>query len=160
MLADAPFWLKVWNRGVDIAASVVGSTISAAIIAVIATFTWRWKRNRDLRFEEDKQRQQQRLEAEFAKNEKLRAASQERHNRLTQERDYFVFALHGADPPSRINEIWAAYWEWMERNELNNLPANRKIPREPPISDTFCADFEPIKRQLADLIRATELPPI
>jgi type VI protein secretion system component VasK len=74
MLADVPFWLKVRSRGIDIAASVIASTISAAIIAIIATFTWRWKRNRDLRFEEDKQRQQQRLAEEFAETESRRTA--------------------------------------------------------------------------------------
>lgn len=39
MIAELPFWLKLWNKGVDNAAGVVTSTLSAAIIALIATWT-------------------------------------------------------------------------------------------------------------------------
>lgn len=43
---------------------------SAAIIAVIATLTWRWKRKRDLKLEEDKQHQQWRIAEEFEKKKR------------------------------------------------------------------------------------------
>ena len=60
MPAGLSFWQKLWNKSIDFVASVIASTASAAIIALIdiGIWTWRWKRKRDLRLEEDKQRQQ------------------------------------------------------------------------------------------------------
>jgi hypothetical protein len=77
---------KLWNKGVDIAASVIASTRSAGIVALIATVAWRWKRIRDLQFEADKQRQQASISRELE-----RAAELERRNilrnRLVSERN-------------------------------------------------------------------------
>jgi hypothetical protein len=43
-MADPSFLHKLWEKGVDIIASIVASTVSAFIIAGIATLTWRYKR--------------------------------------------------------------------------------------------------------------------
>jgi hypothetical protein len=60
MFADLTLLQKLWNKGTDITAGVITSTISAGIVAVIATIFWNWEKRRDLRFEADKQRQQHR----------------------------------------------------------------------------------------------------
>ena len=156
MLAEASFWLKLWNKGIDISASIIASTVSAAIIALIATLTWRWKRQRDLRFEEDKQRQQQRLKEEFEENERSRAAKAT-HDRLAHSREEYALAM-GYDDRRRAIETWEAYRQWMQAEGLDLLPANSKIPADPFISQP--PDLAQFFQELADLIRSTELPAI
>jgi hypothetical protein len=104
MLADPTFVQKLWNKGVDIAASVVASTITAAIIAGIATLTWRYKRKRDLELEDAKQRQHDRVALEL-EHEKRKRDYRERIKRLAKERDDFVAALESSANPVRIQEM-------------------------------------------------------
>jgi hypothetical protein len=75
---------KHLEQGIDITAGVITSTLSAFIIAVITTFTWGFKRKRDLKLEADKQRQQHRLALELAA-EQLTNEAAERRARVRQE---------------------------------------------------------------------------
>ena len=161
MVADVPFWQKLWNRGVDVAASVIASSITAAIIAIIATFTWRWKRNRDLHFEEDKQRQHQRLADEFAKQERQRVAG-EQHDALSQQRENLAAAMLEAEADSiLIKEVWWNYVLWVKSILLNYLAGNKNIPNEHINIKTMThGDHTQLRRELADLILRTELPQI
>ncbi|MGA2183593.1 MAG: hypothetical protein ABSH47_11235 [Bryobacteraceae bacterium] len=146
MFADAPLWLKLWNRGLDITAAVIAIICAAIIVGIVGIAT----RKR-------KQRQQQRLVDELAENERLRVAKQQ-HDRLTKQRDDYASAMAEADP-LEIGEVWNGYWNWLHSNDLDYLPANSRVPIEPPI-DHLSEDPDQCVRRLANLIRSTELPPI
>jgi hypothetical protein len=129
MIADLPFWHKIWNRGVDIAAGVTTNTISAGIVALIATWTWRWKRGRDLKYEEDKQRQQHAIAEELAEKRRLKE-NLSRVSRLQRELEALVEKFANAGSPGNAEQLqkaWDTWAAWLEKNELNYLPANRKI---------------------------------
>ena len=78
MMMDAvPVWQKLWWKGVDISATVIGNAISAVIVVILAEITWKRKRDKDLEFEraKDKQRratEQQLRDEEAAHGDKLR----------------------------------------------------------------------------------------
>ena len=86
MLAELNPLQKLYNKGVDITAGVITSTISAGIIAIIATLAWRWKRKRDLRHEEDKQRQHDRISIEL-EAQRSEAATRAWRQKLPMERE-------------------------------------------------------------------------
>jgi hypothetical protein len=65
MSAEPGFFDKLWNKGIDIWAGIITSTVSAAIIAVIATAAWRFKLWLDLKNDEAKQRQHHRINQEL-----------------------------------------------------------------------------------------------
>jgi hypothetical protein len=54
VIADIPWWTKLWFKGVDIGAGVAITVISAAVIGLTATILWKWKIRRDLELEEKK----------------------------------------------------------------------------------------------------------
>ena len=129
LVADLPFWQKLWNKGVDIAAGVATSTISAAIIALIATWTWRWKRKRDLKHEADKQRQQYAIAEELAEN---RRARENRDRQLQLERELQSLAAKFTDAGTSGNAellqgAWDTWLSWLHKNQLEYMPANRRI---------------------------------
>jgi hypothetical protein len=164
MLGDPSFIGKLWNKGVDIAASIVASTISALIIALIATLTWKFKRGRDLRLEADKQRQQSRIAQELER-EKRRADHRDFVRRLAAERDSFASAISAATDLGRLQEEWVRYLRWLTENRLNNIPHNQKIlnacahvgrmsgPPNVVLSSTQL-------KLIAEQVRDTELPPL
>src|ERR1035437_5995309 len=108
MLADPSFWQKFCSKGVDIAASVAASTISAIIIAGIATLTWKLKRRRDLRLEEDKQRQHNRIALELEREKRV-ADRRALVKRLARERDDWVAVIAGATGSNRLQDGWERY---------------------------------------------------
>jgi hypothetical protein len=129
MIADLPFLLKLWNKGVDIAAGVVTSTLSAAIVALIATGTWGWKRSRDLKFEADKQRQQHAIAEDLANKQR---ADEEvaRQSLLRQELEALLrdFANAGSPgSPDHLQDAWDAWVTWLKNNKLEYLPDNRNV---------------------------------
>ena len=129
MIADLPFWLKLWNKGVDIAAGVVTSTLSAAIVALIATWTWHWKRNRDLKFEADKQRQQHAIAEELAHTKRADEESA-RQSILRQELEALLRDFESAGSPGnpdRVQDAWDTWGNWLKKHQLEYLPDNRKI---------------------------------
>jgi hypothetical protein len=129
MLTDLPFWQKIWNRGIDITVGVLTSTISAAIIALIATLTWHWKRKRDLKHEADKQRQQFAIAEELDK-QKRSEADAERIARLRQELQPLALQFPSAGTAGDaqlLQDAWDTWVAWLEKNELQYLPGNRKI---------------------------------
>jgi hypothetical protein len=126
MLADLSFWEKLWNKGVDVAASIVASTISAFIIAVIATLTWGFKRRRDLELEEDKLRQKNRLELEFAKQKQTEDDSN-RLRQLEKVRDDFASAAASAPTPKGLQDVWDRYLRWLHDKGLLSLRKNQEI---------------------------------
>jgi len=125
LVADLPFWQKLWNKGVDIAASVVSTTTSAAIIALIATWTWRWKRKRDLRHEADKQRQQHAIGKELLAKE-----NRDREAQLKLELDPLVAKFSEAANTGNADLLqgaWDTWLGWLHQNQLEYIPANRRI---------------------------------
>ncbi len=132
MIGDAPFWLKLWNKGIDIAAGVVTSTLSAAVVALIATWTWHWKRTRDLKYEADKQHQQHAIAEELAQ-QKCAAETFARQSRLSQELQAILrpFASAGSPGnPDRVQDAWDNWVTWLKQNQLEYLPDNQKIINE------------------------------
>jgi len=129
MLADLPFWLKIWNKGVDIATGVATNTISVGIIALIAIWTWRWKRKRDLKHEEDKQRQQHAIAEELAAKKRAKDHL-DRVSALRRELGPLAdrFASAGsAGNAEQLQKAWDTWVAWLEASQLQYLQANRKI---------------------------------
>jgi hypothetical protein len=124
-----PYWRALWDRGVDISVGIITNTISAGIVALIAIATWRWKRKRDPKHEEDRQRQQRRIAEELDRE----GRSQEilrRISELQSELDPLVqnFASAGsAGDADHLQKAWDAWRSWLEANQLQYLPGNRKI---------------------------------
>src|SRR5579884_358573 len=123
MLAPGDYFHKLWDKGVDIGAGVVISSVSGLILAAIATLTWRWKRRRDIKLEEDKQRQQHRIAQEFAQQEQ-----RERGIQLKRERDALIQkVLDTQGNAQQLQKAWDAWETWLRKNGLEYLPGNRKI---------------------------------
>jgi hypothetical protein len=125
-LTDLTFGEKLWNKGVDIAASILASTISALIIAGIATLTWRFKRKRDLKLEADKQLQHEEIALKLER-ERRRTDQRDRVKRLARERDEFAAAVAGAPIGRILDQGVRGYYEWMNNEGLTNLPGNQRI---------------------------------
>jgi hypothetical protein len=155
MLAYLTPLQKLWNKGVDITAGVITSTISAGIVAVIATIFWNWKKTRDLRFEADKQRQSLSI-AEEIEAAKRREAARQNRQRLAKEMEILATQAETASPEVLI-DCWERYARWVDTSPLNILPRNlttlnslgvriggRLVP--------------PTAREAARIIRNTELP--
>jgi len=162
MLAHLPFLQKIWDKGVDIGAAVIASTISAGIVAGIATATWRWNKRRDLKHEEAKQRQQHGIAAEFANQERQQEA-QERLAGLIEERKNLATAAQRAGNHEELAELWERYVAWMESRHLQNLLRNATtLARNPLWSRGLRAatarDLDHNKRTMEQIIRETELP--
>ncbi len=158
MVVDPSFIQKLWNKGVDIAAAVVASTISAAIIAGIATLTWKYKRRRDLHLEEAKQRQQYRIAGEM-KAEDQRAERREYIKRLGRELDDFVRAMAGATDGERIDDVWYRYGLWLEQNEITLLPGNQRVlSNVGNVSRSIDRSAEAVAKDISEQVRLTELP--
>lgn len=51
---DVPWWVKLWWHGVDIAASVIATTISATVVWLFADRFVKRKHARQLEFEKQK----------------------------------------------------------------------------------------------------------
>jgi hypothetical protein len=129
MIADLPFWLKLWNKGIDIAAGVLTSTLSAGIVALIATWFWRWKRSRDLKFEADKQHQQHAIAEDLA-HKKHTVEELARRSLLSQELEALLETFTNAGSPGnpdRVQDAWDVWTAWLKKNQLEYLPDNRKI---------------------------------
>ena len=162
MLADPSFIEKLWNKGVDIAASVVASTISALIIAVIATSTWKFKRRRDLQLEEGKQRQQHRI-AEEIKIEDQKKERREYIQRRARERDGCVAAFAGATDVGRLQAEWDQYLKWLTLNGIVHLPGNQAIVNANAsigrLAHPSAAPHPEWSKGIAEEVKRTELPP-
>jgi hypothetical protein len=131
MTADPSFLHKLWDKGVDITASVVASTISASIIALIATWTWGFKRKRDLRLEADKQLQHHRIEQELETheaNELALRARDARERELTALVKSFE-AASGEGSAVRLHEAWDMWLKWLYSHNLEYRPKNQEIIR-------------------------------
>jgi chromatin segregation and condensation protein Rec8/ScpA/Scc1 (kleisin family) len=157
MLGELPWWVKLWYKGVDIAASILANSVSAAIIAVIATLTWRWKIRRDLSFEEDKQRQQDRVTRELER-QKRRDEHRERVKTLSEDRDRFVSAILSVPSVDRLQTEWDRYLKWLTLNGLVNLPANQSILNVHANYSNKLHAFPAMAKTLSEAIRGTELP--
>jgi hypothetical protein len=123
------YWHKLWDKGVDIGAGIVINTISAGIIALIATLAWRWKRKRDLKHEEDKQRQQHRIAEEFAREQHSKA-NVERRLGLERELESLVAKIANAGSVGNGEHLqiaWNGWRAWLTKNELQYLPRNQEI---------------------------------
>lgn len=129
MLVELTFWQKLLNKDVDIVAGIATSTISASIIAGIATLTWSWKLRRDLRHEEAKQRQQHRIAQQLAEEDDTRKA-RNRESGLRLELECLVdkFREAGSCGNARLlQDAWDDWLKWLLNRGLLYLPANQKI---------------------------------
>jgi hypothetical protein len=162
MLAHLSLFQKVWDRGVDIAVSVIATTISAGIAAGVATVTWRWNRKRDLKFEEAKLELKDRRESEQAKREE-----QSRLQKLNREREGLAEVAAATQIRGMQGDMIDRYIAWLKQNGLDHIPANAKIiskwssvPGDLRQSPTI-PDNNSQKRaaELASDIRSTQLSP-
>jgi hypothetical protein len=159
MLTELSLLQKLWNKGVDISAGIITSTISAAIIAGIATLTWRWKRRRDLKFEADKIDQQS-LKAD----ERVRQEARERGERLTYEKDGFAVSATSLTSGLELAELWTNFLDWLQKNELQHLPTNQTMFAthrnfSAGLRHGTAPNVANYANQIARLIVDTELPP-
>ena len=125
MLASFPFLQKLWDRGIDITASV----ITSLIVAAIALLGWEFKLWLDLRADEAKLRQQHRIEEERAAR-KSRQDERDRHFRLKSERCSHANAVAAATKAYELQSAWGGYKTWMTTNELLSIPGNPELLRQ------------------------------
>lgn len=123
MLDHMTFLQKLWDKGVDIAAAVIATTISAGIAALVATLTWRWNRHRDLKFEEEKLRLQQRVGEQKDIKDRKREG-QERYERLERQRVVLAGEALNTKNSDEQADILDRWFEWMKDNNLERLPLN------------------------------------
>jgi hypothetical protein len=126
MSADLGFIDKLWNKGIDISAGIITSTVSAAIVAVIATAAWRVKLWLDLKNDEAKQRQQHRIKQELEAPEH-KMAEVARVTRLQAELKPLVEHLKAAANGPDLQIAWDRYADWLRGNDLQYLPDNQKV---------------------------------
>jgi hypothetical protein len=163
MLAELlPFLQKLWDKGIDIGAAVIASTISAGIVAGIATAAWRWNKRRDLRHEDAKQRQQHRIAEELAEQTR-RTEDRARHQRLSAQRATFADAM--AKPIRQVEaaELWDQYLTWCRTDQLDLLPRNLSVlngysQMSSGLRGMDDLNFASAKAQLVKVIRETDLP--
>jgi hypothetical protein len=125
MFLDISLWEKLWNKGVDIAASVIASTITAGIVALIATLTWKRKRRLDLEFEMDKIRQ-----VDKHNDENTEKGEDKRISRLKGELGPLAEGVEIAGrsgDPKQCTAAWEAYTNWLATNKLEFIPHNRSL---------------------------------
>jgi hypothetical protein len=162
MLADLTPLEKLYNKGVDITAGVIISTISAGIVAVIAIIFWNWKKRRDLRFEADKLRLQHSF-TEEAGAESRRQAARERRDRLGRERDIFAAQATQMTSGIQLAELVERYYRWLESSNIDHLPRNLKTLSENPhwaqgLRGATIPNIRLMGAEVDKLIRETELP--
>jgi hypothetical protein len=105
---------QLWNKGVDIAATVLGTTISAGIVAGIGTLAWRWNKKRDLMHEAAKQRQQHKIAQELD-SAKSNREIQDVRDRAKRTIEVFVNAVSTEEP----RELAVRYFVWLRREKLD-----------------------------------------
>jgi hypothetical protein len=166
LVADLTPLQKLYNKGVDITAGVITSTISAGIIAFIATLAWRWKRKRDLRHEEDKQRQHDRI-ANQIESEKRKQAAHEEREQMKAAIEMLASRVETAQTAAYVAEYWENYLKFLIVNRLDLLPGNLRTISERAAwghalrSMTTQQQVAPeMAQEAARIIRGTELPPM
>lgn len=154
MLAQLPFLQKIWDKGVDITASVV-------IIAGLALLVWKLKLHLDLEAEKHKQRQQQRLQQEHTEELQKRAA-RARYLALIEQRDAHAASVQACTNSTELLAAVGRYEEWLQAENLQNFPKNIDFMK------AIAGERENMKRSahtqrladgLSDRIRKTEIPP-
>jgi hypothetical protein len=162
MLPDISFATKLWNRGVDIAASAIASTISGAILAIIAGVAYFIKLRLDLKHDASKQHQaiqianeetQKRKRAEYDAN--IVVLKRDQHN--------MAAAMGSAPNQQRMQELWNDYRDWLKRNGLAHLPgAINVLAQHSQYSDKLInltdANLLEFRKQLSAAIMRTDLP--
>lgn len=157
MLAQFPFLQKIWDKGLDITASV----ITSVIIAVLALLVWKLKLRLDLKAEEQKQRQQHRLQQEFSEEPQRKAAWQ-RYLVLSEQRDAHAASVQACTKTTELLAAVDRYEGWLQTENLQNFPKNIDFMH------AIAGERENMRRSdhtrrlvdgLSDRIRKTELPP-
>ncbi len=119
MLTHLPFLQKIWDKGVDITASVIASVI----IAGLALLVWKLKLRLDLQAEAQKQRQQHRLQQELAE-ELQRSAAWARYLVLNEQRDAHAASVQACTKTTELLAAVGRYEEWLRAENLQNFPQN------------------------------------
>jgi|GEM_PF-7083926 len=157
MLAHLPFLQKIWDKGIDITASVVTSVI----IAGLALLVWKLKLRLDLEAEKQKQRQQHRLQQELAE-ELQRKAARARYLVLTEQRDAHAASVQACTKTTELLAAVGRYEGWLQVESLQNFPKNidfmKAIDGERE-NMKRSAHTERLAGSFSDRIRRTELPP-
>jgi hypothetical protein len=149
--------LKLWDKGVDIAAGVITSVLASIFIAVIGLFLWEVKLGLDLRADARKQRQQHDIAEEFDR-EKRRQDTRDRQTRLRQERDEFVKAVPTLGREGQAI-LWESYINWIRANNLDsrNPRAYELAGWSPSLRLASDANAEANARNMERMMRETDL---
>ena len=147
---------KLWDKGVDIAAALIVSGVTA----LIALASWKVKLWLDLKADEAKHRRQHARDLEFERERSQRDAF-ERDQRLQKERETLADEASAVMLKSQLQSVMARYTSWLETNDLEHLSTNAQklsqvaawssLPQSP-------AQIPGLKTQLEDMIRKTALP--
>jgi hypothetical protein len=147
---------KLWNKGVDIAATTVASTLSAVLVATIALVGWKWKLRLELKKEEASQRQKERINDELA-HERTTAARRDQADRLQAQLAALATEAMNIREGIDVEILSHRYVDWLEETKLTmwkqNLARFNRW-RDVPYMNLEESDF-PL---LAADIRATEIP--
>jgi hypothetical protein len=118
-MQTATYFQKLWDKGIDISASVV----TAMIVGAIGLLLWKGKLWLDLRAEEAKQRQKFRLDDERA-GALRESAAMERDHAMRCEFEEIVSDAELAPNMATQRKVWERYLGFMGQYDLDRLPAN------------------------------------
>ncbi len=158
MLAHLPpFIQKLWDKGIDISASL----IVTGVTALIALASWKIKLWLDLMADDAKDRRKNKRDQEFAR-ERQKEQFRDRDARLLRERA--TLADEAAKVVLKIEflSVTDRYTEWLKSNQLEHLPANAQHATQIAAWRNLAlspAQLPGLSIQLAELIAKTELPP-
>lgn len=156
----ASFLQQLWNKGIDITASVLAATLSAGIVAGIGTLAWRWNKRRDLKHEEEKQRQQHRVA------EELERASRDREIQETRDRAQRVIqGFVNATATEEPSELAVRFFKWLRQEKLVELNSHimsqeRALTLGPRPELTSPAVTDARRESLKRVIQSTNLPKV
>ena len=151
-----PFLQKLWDKGVDIAAGLIVSGITA----VIALASWKVKLWLDLKADEAKHRRQHARDLEFER-ERSRKDALERDERLQKELLILADEAGKVMLKSQLQSMMTRYSSWLTTNHLEHLSANAQNLSEIASWASLtqsAAQVPGLKTQLEQMIRKTELP--
>jgi hypothetical protein len=132
-MQDPGAWTKFWWKGVDIAADVTKSLVTALIIAVTAYLTWEKKKRREhkleLEHEEKKRRLAEHLDAEF-KSAETQAARRRRIALLAAELKTHASDMRSVEGVYRAQDLRDRFLIWLENTKLMHWQSNGEIARK------------------------------
>jgi hypothetical protein len=151
MHVEADFLQKIWDKGIDISASVLANLVSAFVVAIIGLLLWEWNKRRELAAEREEWNHRQ--------AEDRLVTLQDLKNEIE------GFALQAEESgPSEAVATAAEWRQWIRQSKLMPIGSNTKRSLNwQEAEGRFSSvngllNFVSVRAELAKDIRGTELP--